>query len=80
MEAINKKVIASVALVEARISEDELAVCEAALSYVIDTLSATEIERRFGATVDEIEGIRDDVQAILTQHGTTQRTPEPIGR
>jgi len=70
MEVINKKEIASVALVEARISEDELAVCEAALSYALDSLSATEIERRFGATVDEIEGIRDDAQAIFTQHDT----------
>ncbi len=80
MEAINKQETASVALIEARISEDELMVYEAALNYALDTLSARQIKQRFGATIDEIAGIRDDVQAILAQHGTTRRTPEPIGK
>jgi hypothetical protein len=33
---------------------------EAALAYVPDSLDAEEIERRFGASTDEIEGMRDD--------------------
>jgi len=65
MEVLNKERIAAVPLIEARISEDELGVFEAALSYVLDSLDATDIERRFGASVDEIEGIRDDVRDAL---------------
>jgi hypothetical protein len=65
-------------LVQARISEDELAVYEAALSYVLNTLGESEIERRFGASVDEIEGMRDDLREVLEQQGKMARKPEPI--
>lgn len=78
MEAISKERAASVALVQAKVSEDELAVYEAALSYALDTLDEREIERRFGASVDEIEGMRDDLREVLERHGETARTPEPI--
>jgi vacuolar-type H+-ATPase subunit I/STV1 len=78
MEAINKERAASVALVEAKVSEDELAVYEAALSYALDTLEESELERRFGASVDEIEGMRDDLREILEEHGETAHKPEPI--
>jgi hypothetical protein len=78
MEAINKETIASVALVQAKVSEDELAVYEAALSYALDTLGEPEIERRFGASVDEIKGMSDDLREILEQHGEAARRPEPI--
>jgi len=77
MEAINKETIASVALVQAKLSEDELAVYEAALSYALDTLDESEIEHRFGASVDEVEGMRDDLREVLEQHGEA-RKPEPI--
>jgi hypothetical protein len=78
MEAISKERAASVALVQAKISEDELAVYEAALNYALDTLNEDEIERRFGASVDELEGMRDDLREVLEQHGEAARTPEPI--
>jgi hypothetical protein len=78
MEAINKETITSVALVQARLSEDELAVYEAALSYALDTLAESEIKRRFGASVDEIEGMRDDLREVLEQQGEAARKPEPI--
>lgn len=78
MEAINKERAASVALVEAKVSEDELAVYEAALSYALDTLEESEIERRFGASVDEIEGMRDDLREILEEHSEVEHKPEPI--
>jgi hypothetical protein len=78
MEAINKKCVASVALIEARVSEDELATYEAALTYALDTLDGAEIERRFGASVDEIEGIRDDLRAILEPHNEAARISEPL--
>ncbi len=78
MEAISKEKVASVALVQAKVSEDELAAYEAALSYALDTLDESEIERRFGATVDEVEGMRDDLREVLEQHGEVSRKPEPI--
>jgi len=78
MEAINKETIASVALVQAKISEDELTIYEAALSYALDTLDESEIERRFGATVDEVEGMRDDLREVLEMHGEAAREPERI--
>jgi hypothetical protein len=78
MEAINKEKIASVALVEARVSEDELAAYEAALNYALDTLDEVEIERRFGASVEEIEGMRDDLRAVLEQHGEATHKTEPL--
>jgi hypothetical protein len=78
MEAISKEKIASVALVQAKVSEDELAAYEAALSYALDTLNESEIERRFGASVDEIEGMRDDLREILEQHGEASYQTEPL--
>jgi len=76
MEAISKERVASVVLVSARVSEDELAVYEAALSYALDTLDAAEIERRFGASADEVEGMRDDLRETLAAHAETTRAPE----
>jgi len=56
---------------DARLSEDEIALCEAALGYVLDSLDAEQIERRFGASVDEIEGIRDDLRDVLAGRSET---------
>lgn len=78
MEAISKEKVASVALVQAKVSEDELAVYEAALSYALDSLDESEIERRFGASVDEIEGMRDDLREILERHSETVHQTEPL--
>jgi hypothetical protein len=80
MEAISKEKVASVALVEAKVSEDELAVYEAALNYALETLEATEIERRFGASVDEIEGMRDDLREVLAQHSEAAYRSEPLAK
>lgn len=77
MEAISKEKVASVALVQANVSEDELAAYKAALSYALDTLTESEIKCRFGASVDEIKGMRDDLREILEQHGQVARKPEP---
>lgn len=76
MEAISKERVASVALVTARLSEDELAVYEAALSYALDTLDDAEIERRFGAAADELEGMRDDLREALAEPGKTAHAPQ----
>lgn len=68
MEVINTEKSASVALIEAKVSEDELGVYEAALSYALNALDRAEIERRFGATLEEMEGMRDDLREALAEH------------
>ena len=68
MEVLSKERIAAVALVDVRVSEDELGVYEAALGYVLDSLDVEEIERRFGASIEEIEGMRDDLRDTLANH------------
>jgi hypothetical protein len=80
MEAINRETVASVGLVEVKVSEDELAVYEAALSYALDTLDKSGIERRFGASVDETEGIRDDLREVLARCGEMAGKPEPLAK
>lgn len=80
MEAISKEKAASVVLIKATLSEDEMAVYEAALSYALDSLDDVEIEQRFGASVDEVEGMRDDLRAILDNYRETAQIPEPIAK
>lgn len=76
METLSKEKVASVVLTLAKVSEDELAVYEAALSYALDTLDEAEVARRFGATADEVEGMRDDLREALAAQSESQRAPE----
>jgi hypothetical protein len=76
MKALHREVVASVGLVETKISQDELAVLESALSYVLDALGDAEIERRLGATRDELEGIRDDLREALSVQGEAEPVAE----
>ena len=76
MKILRKEIVASVGLVEARISEDELAVFESALEYALDSLGDDEIERRFGATRDEVEGIRDDLREASRAQGEAEQLAE----
>ncbi len=62
MKVLKTKAIASVELAEVEISLDELQVFEIALNYAIKNLDENEIERIFGATKDEMEGITKDVE------------------
>jgi len=62
MKILKTKSIASVELAEVEISIDELQVFEAALNYATKTLDEKEIERIFGASKDELEGIIEDVE------------------
>ena len=62
MKVLKTKSIASVELAEVEVSIDELQVFEAALNYATKTLTDTEIERIFGASKDELEGIIEDVE------------------
>ena len=52
-----------------KISVDELEVYATALSYALEKLSDKEIESKFGASRDEIEGICEDVRETLTACG-----------
>jgi len=73
VEIIGKEKVASVELTQIKVSEDELAVYEAALSYTMEALEAAEVERRFGASVDEVEGMRDDLRHALAQRESPHR-------
>ena len=64
MKILKTKSVASVELAEVEISIDELQVFEAALNYATKTLNDAEIERIFGASKDELEGIIEDVENI----------------
>ena len=68
---------ASVALAHVRISEDELEVYEATLNYVLEVMSPDEIETRLGGDVDLLEGMRDDISAILEELRSIYHEPLP---
>ena len=74
MEVNGKERIASVEIFEVRVSEDELAVCEAALTHLLDAAGAAEIERRLGASREEVEGLRDDLRRALARRETPTLT------
>jgi flagellar biosynthesis regulator FlbT len=75
MKILKTKSIASVELAEVEISIDELQVFEAALNYATKTLNDAEIERIFGASKDELEGIIEDVEK--TSMTCKERNLEP---
>ena len=67
MKVLKTKSIASVELAEVEISLDELQVFEIALNYAIKNLDEKEIERIFGASKDELEGIIEDVESVVVK-------------
>jgi hypothetical protein len=78
MEIISKEEIASVALATSRMSEDEIAVYEKAISYALDSLDDDSIAQRFGASRDELEGTRDDLREALAALCESSLEPEPV--
>ncbi len=70
MEVKNTNSIASINFAEVKVSVDELEVFAAALSYALEKLSDKEIELKFGATKDEIEGICQDVRETISTFQT----------
>ncbi len=64
MEVIQTKKIASVELAEVLVSADEIGVFQTALDLVLSQMSEREIENKFGATRDEIEGILEDLRQV----------------
>ncbi len=73
MEIINKTKIASADIAEVRVSSDELQVYETALTKLLETISEADALTSFGATKDELEGIRDDVREVLFACGKTEK-------
>ncbi len=73
MEIIKQTTIASVDIAEVRVSADELQVYEAALTKLLETISETEALTSFGASKDELEGIRDDVREVLFACGKSEK-------
>jgi hypothetical protein len=65
MKTLRKEIVASVGLLEVGVSEDELSVFESALKYALAQMSDSEVERRLGATREEVEGILDDLRGTL---------------
>ncbi len=78
METIRKDTIASVTLFTSRLSEDEIAAFQEAITYSLDTLDDRSLEQRFGASRDELEGIRDDLREALAGLKEPAREPEPV--
>lgn len=74
MEVKNTNSTASIDFAEVKISVDELEVFETALSYALEKLSDKEIESKFGATRDEIEGMLDDVKQTISE----SKSPELV--
>ena len=68
MEIIKHTEIVSVNLFDIRVSEDEIDVYEAALSYLLKTLPESQILELLGCTKDELEGMRDDLYNLLDTH------------
>ena len=70
MEVTGKERIASVELFSLKVSEDEIGVYEAALSYILDSLEESEVEGRLGASREELKGMRDDLRRVLSDRET----------
>ncbi len=60
--------VASVKLMDIEISEDELDVYESCLSYVLQSCATREVENICGATKDELEGMRENLAALLRKY------------
>jgi len=69
MEVKNTNSTASINFAEVKVSVDELEVFAAALSYALGKLSDREIESKFGASRDEVEGICEDLSETLAACG-----------
>ena len=65
MKILKTKLIASVELAEVELSLDELQVFETARNFATKNLDEKKIEKLFGATKDELEGICEDVEKAL---------------
>lgn len=74
---LSEREVVSVRLLTLEISEDELAVYKAALDYLLDHASDTEIDQVVGAYPDEVAAIRDDLCQWVDE-ATSQTTEEQL--
>ncbi len=70
MEIVSRESVAFVELFNVRLSEDEVAVYEAAITHLLASPDAAEIERRCGASREELEAMRDDLRRALAPRET----------
>ena len=79
---LSEREVVSVRLLTLEISEDELAVYEAALNYLLDHASDEFIDQVVGAYPDEVAAIRDDLHQWLDDEllvsTEEQFIPEPV--
>ncbi len=66
MKILKSKTVASVEIAEVEVSRDELEVFETAVTFALKKLSDSEIERLFGATREELEGISEDTEKAIS--------------
>lgn len=64
---LSEREVVSVRLLTLEISEDELAVYEAALNYLLNHANDAVIDRIVGAYPDEVAAIRDDLHQLLAE-------------
>lgn len=64
---LSEREVVSVRLLTLEISEDELAVYEAALSYLLDHADNKMIDQVVGAYPDEVAAMRDDLTHLLAE-------------
>jgi hypothetical protein len=67
----SQQMIASVNLLNVEVSEDELGVLAASLNYILDQCDDSTLDELFGADRDEVEGIKEDLELLLSGIETT---------
>ena len=76
MEILATEDVASVTLFTLKISESEMQAYESCMSYVLDRLTAYEIEALTGHTRDELEDVHHELLTAILAHCPKQFLPE----
>ena len=76
MEILATEDVASVTLFTLKISESEMQAYESCISYVLDRLTAHDIEGLTGHTRDELEDVHHELLTAILAHCPKQFLPE----
>jgi hypothetical protein len=76
MEILTTEDVASVILFTTKISESEMQAYESCMSYVLDRLTANEIEELTGHTRDELEDAHHELLSAILTHCPKQFLPK----
>ena len=76
MEILATADVASVTLFTLKVSESEMQAYESCISYVLDHLTAAEIEALTGHTRDEIKDVHHELLSAILTHCSKQFLPE----